>query len=67
MRERRVTVPTYDFNDVARLQWETYVESKTTHQHDEPVKPSRRRMRPGEEPSAYHEEGLLRYHRAKGR
>jgi hypothetical protein len=56
---KRLTAPPLNFNDVARLQWEHYVEAKISKLHDEPVKPSRKRMRPGEVRYQRHDEALL--------
>jgi hypothetical protein len=64
---RRIILPPLDFDDVARIQWENCVESKVNHFYDPPAKPSRRRRRPGEEPSRYHQDALLLYRKTHGR
>lgn len=54
-------------DDVARLQWESYVESRVNHLYDEKVtKPIRKRVRPDERPIQAQEDALLLYARTRG-
>ena len=58
--------PPLTFDDVARIQWETYVESRTNHLHQPRVTPTRRRTKRSEAPIQRHEDGLLLYLRTHG-
>ena len=54
-------------DDVARLQWENYIESRVNHLHDAKVTtPSHKRARRGEEQIQRHEDGLLLYLKTHG-
>jgi hypothetical protein len=66
MRTRRVVLPTLSFDDLAEMERQTRIDRKLNHLHEDPVKPSKRRVRPGEEPNAYQAEALLLYHRTHG-
>ncbi len=66
MRARRVSEPPLSVDDVARSQWENYVESRVNHLHEPRVTPTRRRVRRGEAPMQRHEDALLLYLRTYG-
>lgn len=58
--------PPLDFRDIARSQWDTYVESRVDHQHVPRVTSTRRRAKRREAPSQRQEDALLLFLRHHG-
>jgi hypothetical protein len=63
---KRVILPTYSFDDLAEMERLARIERTINQRHVEPVKPNRK-VRPGEEPSAYQAQALLLYEQTQRR